>query len=172
MTLLTQPTLYAALPLPSPLADQATGLHLTAAAVNSFRQQLASSDPAWSGQFVARLAGGSLSITHVTLGGLPIWCPSRLGESALAHHPDSQEWVGHWTLVPGNHIPPQAALVMWLRRHQPVGHRTVFLLIVRLQVQRSTLCAEANRIIEDWIDSAPMTVGRLTNGFAALTESC
>lgn len=172
MTLLTQPTLYAALPLPTQLADQATGLHLTTAAVNSFRQQFASSDRAWSGQFVARLAGESLSITHVTLGGVPIWRPCRLGESALAHRQGPQEWAGHWTLLPGDHIPPQAALVMWLRRHQPVGHRTGSLLIVQLQVQRGTLCAEATRILEGWIDPAPLTVGRLTTGFAALTESC
>lgn len=172
MTHLLQPTLYAALSLPPQLADQVTGVHITAPAMHSFREQFTSSNPKWSGQFVARLAGERLSITSVTLGGVPIWRPSRLGESALADRPGPQEWAGHWTLLSGDHVPPQAALVMWLRRHQPVGNPTSSLLLVELQEQQGTMCTAATRIIDSRIDPTPLTVGRLTNGLAALTKSC
>lgn len=161
----SRPTLFIALPLPPQLASQATSLHISAPAMYSFHEQLTSSDPERSGQLVAQLDGEWLSITHATKGGLPIWRPSLLSEPDAFNSRRWQNWAGHWALISSDHVPPQAALVMWLRRNPFVRHCTSPLMLVRLQVQKGRMHAEASRITDGRIDPVPLAIiGSLSRG--------
>lgn len=98
---------------------------LSPAAAHLLRDQLTAPGDRRSGQLSGRLDGDALHVTRAALGGSPLWHPRALSRDDRSQpwslgapwtRDTSQEWCGHWIMLPDDTLPTAAQVGWWLRR--------------------------------------------------------